>query len=252
MIPYSLTHKHRLQLARAFASVPRVDISIECALQNHMGKAFVDSVHNPQCFLIEQDEFFCYVAGDLDTDSGHEFLKSLSGGHLLMAGTQGWDDSVKAVFGERLRTITRYSYSSDQLSLDHLQALASANLHTPNVIKVDAALAGMNSPYLGIGAFDSPKDFVTRGIGFCMLKEDTIIGGAYSSLIADNAIEVSIVVDPAHHRQGIASALAAQLLLWCLEHEMSPHWDAANMESCHLAEKLGYNNKAQYTAYFLK
>jgi GNAT superfamily N-acetyltransferase len=169
-----------------------------------------------------------------------------------MAGTQGWDNSVKAVFGERLRTVPRYSFSSDQLSLDYLQALASANPNTPDVLQVDVTLAGMNSPYLGIGAFDSPEDFVERGIGFCMLKEDTIIGGAYSSLVCSDAIEVSIVVDPAHRRQGIASALATQLLLWCLEHHLAPHWDAANEESCNLAEKLGYTNKEAYIAYFLK
>ena len=60
------------------------------------------------------------------------------------------------------------------------------------------------------------------------------------------------MVDPKHHRQGIATALAAQLLTWCLENPVDPHWDAANAESCGLAEKLGYRKTGEYTAYYLK
>lgn len=251
MISFPLTRPNRLRLARAFAQVPHVDISIACVLEDQMGMAFVDSVEQPQYFLIEQTQFFGYLAGDFVT-AGHEFLRQIPQGRFLMAGSEGWQEAVTSVFGERAVPVKRYRYSAESLSLHHLKQLALDNPHTSYLRRIDAALAGTDTPYLDIGAFDSVEDFVERGIGFYLLKDDTIIGGAYSSLVCGHAIEVSIVVNPNYQRQGIATALSCQLLLWCLEHHVSPHWDAANIESCALAEKLGYSKDGEYTAYYLK
>lgn len=252
MLPYPLTRLNRLRLARAFASVPVVDISIDCIIEDQMGTASVDSIDNPQLFLIEQDHFFAYLAGDFSTDSGRDFLRQITGGRMLMAGSDGWHDVLPDVYGERLVPIKRYLYSLDSLSIDHLQSLAAANPNTPYVKRFDVALASQENPFLEIGAFESAEDFVQRGIGYTMLKDDAAVGAAYSSLVCSRAIEISIVVDPAYRQQGIATALACQLLLWCLERHIAPHWDAANTESCALAEKLGYTRLGEYRAYFLK
>lgn len=252
MFPYPLTRPNRMKVARAFAFVPRVDISIDCIIEDQMGDVFVDSVENPQLFLAEQGQFFCYLAGNLNTDSARDFVSKTPGGRLLMAGSDGWGNALSAVFSERLMPIKRYSFSSDSLSLDHLNQLTANNPHTPNVKRVDVALANMKSDYIDIGAFESPEDFVERGIGFCMTNDNKIIGAAYASLACSNAIEISIVVNPDYQKQGIATALACQLLLWCLERQIEPHWDAANEVSCELAEKLGYTHKTEYRAYYLK
>ena len=50
----------------------------------------------------------------------------------------------------------------------------------------------------------------------------------------------------------MAIVLGADLAAWCLEHAMAPHWDAANLESCGLAEKLGYSPIGKYQAHYLK
>lgn len=251
MISYPLTRPNRLRLARAFARVPRVDISIECALEDQMGSAFVDSTDAPTCFLIEQDGFFGYLAGDFSSDAGHDFLRKLPSGRLLMSGSDGWAAALQSVFGERLREIARTSYASDTLDMQAISQLAATNPHTPNVRRVDTALAESNSPFLQLGAFESAADFVERGIGFCLLNEGQIIGAVQASLVCSNAIEVSLVVDEQHQRKGIATALSCQLLMWCLERGIAPHWDAANEESCRLAEKLGYRREGDYMAYYL-
>ncbi len=252
MIDYPLSRAHRLRIARAFANVPSVDISVDCVIEDQMGEAFVDSMGDPQLFLIDQDHFFCYFAGNLTSDAGRGFLGKAPKGRLYMAGSAGWHDAVQDIFGEEARPIERYSYSSESLSLDHLRSLSGSNPHTSSVQRMDATLVGVQTPFFEIGAFDSPDDFVERGIGFCMLQGEQIIGVAYSSLVCSSAIEVSIFVDEDHRRQGIATALACQLLLWCVERTIAPHWDAANEESCLLAEKVGYTSVGKYTAYFVK
>jgi RimJ/RimL family protein N-acetyltransferase len=169
-----------------------------------------------------------------------------------MAGPPGWEAAVVDVLGERARPVDRYAYSAEALSADHLQHLRAGRPHTASVKRVDAALASAETPYLSLGAFDSPEDFVERGIGFCLVRDEAILGGAYSSLVSSSAIEVSIVVDPGCQRQGVATALAAELLLWCLTHNVTPHWDAANEPSCRLAEKLGFQRLGTYTAYYVR
>jgi GNAT acetyltransferase len=46
--------------------------------------------------------------------------------------------------------------------------------------------------------------------------------------------------------------VAHALIQWCLKNNADPHWDAANSESCGLAEKLGYVPIETYDAYFLR
>jgi L-amino acid N-acyltransferase YncA len=76
------------------------------------------------------------------------------------------------------------------------------------------------------------------------------VGIAYSSLVCSRGIEISIFVDEAHRRQGVATAVGANLLLACLQRGLHPNWDAANPESVKLAKKLGYESVGPYEAYF--
>jgi GNAT superfamily N-acetyltransferase len=99
--------------------------------------------------------------------------------------------------------------------------------------------------------FDSAEDFVQRGVGFYLESRGTLVGAAYSSLVCSRGVEVSIFVLEDYRRQGIATVLAGRLLPWCLENNARPNWDAANPESCRLAEKLGYTQTGQYEAHYL-
>ncbi len=50
-------------------------------------------------------------------------------------------------------------------------------------------------------------------------------------------------------RKGLATIACAALILRCLDEGLYPSWDAQNMNSVHLAEKLGYEFDHEYTAY---
>ena len=252
MINYPLTRANRIRIGRAFGDVQRVDIGIQSALEGQMGVVHVDSTDNPRYFFLEQDSFFGYLAGDFTTDDGHDFLRALPRGRFLMAGSGAWVEALQTIYGDGVMPIPRHHYDSVWLSANRLNVLTADNPNTANIQPITAELAGNGLPFLEIGAFDSPDDFYERGVGFTMMHEGNSIGVAYSSLVCAEAIEISIVVDENHRRKGIATALACQLLRWCLQRHVVPHWDAANDESCALAEKLGYTDKQAYTAYFLK
>jgi GNAT superfamily N-acetyltransferase len=219
-----------------------------------MGKAYVDDIQNPSACKIQVGPFF-YFAGNASEEGAVEMLRNIQPWTLFMPSLEGWLEAGKRMYGERLIAFERYSFSSEGLSIEHLEKLSHESEFSKDVKQMDLALATQvwgQDHFLDISDFESPSDFIERGIGYYLEKNGKIIGGAYSSLVCSHGIEVSIFVSEEYRRHGIATTLAAHLLKWCLENNMDPHWDAANPESCTLAQKLGYLPKGAYQAHFLK
>lgn len=254
MIELTLNKANRVLLARAFRRCQRVDLSIDCVIEGQMGRAFADDSENPTAFRIGVGPF-SYFAGDVRGSAAREMIMDLSPYPLLMPSTAGWIDLAKEVHGERLASFPRYSFSSENLSVDQLDHLLSTSPFKDGMQRIDAAVASealaIQDVVLDLSDFDSAEDFEERGIGFRLMDNDSMMGVAFSSLVCSKGIEVSIFVFPKHRRKGVALALGSKLLKWCLEHHMDPHWDAANPESCTLAEKLGYVQTETYEAYYL-
>ena len=249
---YPLTKNNRINLAKAFREVPRVDISIECVLEAYMGKAFVDNVEKPSAYKIMIGPFF-YFAGNAHGAGGQEMLKDIKPYNLFMSSSAGWVEECRKLYGERLVAFERYSFSSEKLSLEHLKRLCQSSAH--DIKQMDSALlekVWRQDHFIDISDFDSVSDFMERGVGYYAEKNGEVIGAAYSSLVCNQGIEISLFVSDDHRRQGMATALSANLVRWCLENNMDAHWDAANPESCRLAEKLGYISTGGYQAYYLK
>lgn len=256
LFDYPLTKTNRLRLAQAFRHNRRVDISIDCVLEDQMGRAFVDDLERPSAFMLDVSGF-CYFAGDANSAGGQEMLAALRPYSLFMPSPQSWAEAAQAMYGERFVAFPRYSFSSARLSREHLTGLLQASPWRERVRRLDdeelvTAVSQSDEGIFDSGAFDSAADFVARGIGYCLLEGDAVQGVAYASLVASRGIEVSIVVLPAYRRQGVATALAAAMLSDCLAQNMDANWDAANPPSCSLAEKLGYTPTGTYTAYYLR
>jgi GNAT superfamily N-acetyltransferase len=251
---YPLTKAHRLALARAFRDHRRVDLSLDCVVEGQMGQAFTDDPEEPAVFQIQVGPF-CYLAGDPRHPAGQALLKTLSPESLLMPSSPGWVEAAREVHGDRLEAFPRTSYSADRLSPSRLEGLLSRSRYAGQLERIDAALAAQvrQAPghFVDLTSFDSAEDFVERGLGYCVRAAGQVVGAAYTSLVCSRGMEVSIYVEPAHRRRGLATALASQLVLDCLAIKVEPHWDAANIESCDLAEKLGYVRLGSYLAHYL-
>lgn len=220
-----------------------------------MGKAFADDPENPTVFKIGVGPF-SYLAGDAKSSRAGGMIKDLSTYPLLMPSTEGWIDLAREVHGEKLTSFPRYSFSSENLSVKDLDHLLAESPFRYGIQRIDREIASqalaVQDGVLDLSDFDSAEDFAERGIGFRLMEKECVMGVAFSSLVCSKGIEVSIFVFPDHRRKGGALALGSKLLKWCLEHQMDPHWDAANPESCTLAEKLGYVQTETYDAYYLK
>ena len=116
------TKAHRIRLARAFKHVPQVDLSIECAIEGQMGRAFVDDLQEPTVFKIEVGPFF-YFAGDGTGPGRRTMLENIVPYTLFMPSSPGWIEAGKTMYGERLVGFDRYSFSSEHISAEHLDDL---------------------------------------------------------------------------------------------------------------------------------
>jgi GNAT superfamily N-acetyltransferase len=253
MTEYPLTKAHRIILARAFKHVPRVDMSIDCVVEGQMGQAFVDDPREPSVFRIQVGPFF-YLAGDAAGHAAREMLAGIVPHTLLMPSSPGWIEAGKAMHGERLVGFDRFSFSSEHVSAEHLDTLRQASAFREPVRRMHLPLAMRlweQDHFVDLSAFDSPEDFVQRGIGFYVERRGTVVAAAYSSLVCSRGIEVSLFVTEEDRRQGIATVLASHLLTWCIENSAEANWDAANTASCRLAKKLGYTHMGRYRAHYL-
>lgn len=243
-----LSKASRLRLAEAFRHNQRVDYSLDCVIEGQMGHAFVDDPAQPTAWRVTIGPFW-YFAGDADSPGGRALMAEFPPYNLLMPSSPAWVALAKETFGHRLVSFPRYSFATDQLVDTYLAALLDGSPHHDRVRRVDAELLARPDNYVETEDFESPADFLARGIGYTMLEDDRLVGAAYSSLVCSRGIEVSLFVDESYRRRGVATALSAALLLECVRRGLRPNWDAANMESRALAEKLGYTFAGSYDSY---
>ena len=253
-----LTKANRIKLASAFRRVPRVDLSIDCAIEGQMGKAYVDDLDHPNVFKIETGPFF-YFSGEPNGAAGKKMLADITPYNLFMPSAPGWVEAACAIHTGNLFEIDRYSFSPRSLSSLRLGQLDQSSPHRDSIQPMTVQFVRRYADqfwgsdyFIELSMYDSPADFAQRSAGFYLADGDEVVAAAYGSLACSLGLEVSIYVAESYRRQGIATALASRLLLWCLERDLEPHWDAANPESCKLALKLGYLPLGSYNAYYLR
>ncbi len=214
-----------------------------------MGRAYVDDPARPAAWRITIGPFW-YFAGDAGSPGGRALLAEFPAYNLLMPSPPEWTDAAREHFGDKLVAFPRYSFSADDLSEAHLSHVLDNSPHRERVRRVDAELLARPDNYVAIDDFDSPADFLERGIAYTLMEDDKLTGAVYSSLVCNRGIEVSLFVDKPYRRRGIATAIAAALLLECVQRGMRPNWDAANLESCTIAERLGYTHIGSYDSFY--
>lgn len=249
-----MTPENRETLAVAFGDVPRVDIAIDCALAGTMGTVVVDDGDSPAVFRIAFPPFY-YFAGDSGSAGGQEMVRRQDADSLLMPSAVGWLEAFQEAHGARLVAVERYTFAAEGLDRNHLASLLARSPHRRALVRLDrevaTRLASEEDGIVELSAFASIDDFLENGGGYCLLEEGAVTGVAFSSLAHPQAIEVSIFVEPACRERGRATALGAALLDATLAQGRLPHWDAANLESVRLAEKLGYRPAGPYEAHWL-
>ena len=102
-----------------------------------------------------------------------------------------------------------------------------------------------------VSSFDDKEHYLKFGRGIVVMKDGEIVSGASSYTRYNEGIEIEVQTAMHERRKHLALAVCAKLILKCLEEGLYPSWDAHNMNSVHLAEKLGYEFDHEYPVYII-
>lgn len=100
-----------------------------------------------------------------------------------------------------------------------------------------------------VSSFERKEQYLELGRGVVLLKDGKIVSGASSYSRYREGIEIEVDTVPEERRRGFATTVCAALILDCLSEGLYPSWDAQNLESVRMAEKLGYEFAHAYTVY---
>lgn len=238
------------KLRRLFTS-HRTSFLIDTVLEGYLGIALANNPDEPDVALLQYADIVT-VGGDVNHPAAVELVKMIPVDKGILPMPDEWTDLVRTIFGEAVNAVERFAFSGESLDRGYLKHLVK-QLPDGYVIKrIDLNLARQidgDSTLISedhVRNFNSPEDFILRGIGFVVLEGEKIVSGASSYAICSKGIEIQVNTNPAYRRKGLAAAVSAALLIYCLEHDFEAHWDAGNPISARLAERLGYTRTETY------
>lgn len=221
-------------------------------LQGVMGEIYTDKPDASAAMAILGD--FAFFAGEPNEELVRLKPDSCKQDFIIMIPQNDrWGRLIEECYGERAKKVSRYAIKKDVFDKDKLQ---QALLQLPEgyelrllqeeefaLCKENAWANDLVSQYKD---YDAYKEL---GLGVVILKDGELAAGASSYSRYKEGIEIEIDTKEEHRRKGLAYICGAKLILECLERGFYPSWDAQNMWSVGLAEKLGYHYSHTYTAY---
>lgn len=224
-------------------------------LQGYMGNAYVSEKKDPSSAQIIVGDF-CYFAGTPDKALAMhipaDFLKDAI---LMIPQNEEWSSLLEQVWSSRAEQIKRYAIKKepDIFDEERLQTYIQALPEDYSLYEIDEKLYNkvMTEDWSRdlCSAFNGYEDYQRNGIGIVVLHQDNPVAGASSYTVYNEGIEIEIDTQKAYRRKGLALACGAKLILECLNRGLYPSWDAYDMRSVALAEKLGYHLEKEYIAY---
>ncbi|MDD6811512.1 MAG: GNAT family N-acetyltransferase [Lachnospiraceae bacterium] len=222
---------------------------IYSCLQKVMGKVYVTDKENPKsayAFI----GCFSFYAGEPDKEL---VLNKPEGFVIMTPQNEKWAGLIEECFPDAKR-VTRYAIKKDtKFDEEKLSKFVSAIPEGYELHKIDGRLYDLclQDPvtYDFVSSFETKEKYLATGIGMVILKNGNIVAGASSYSRYREGIEIEVDTKEEERRKHLATACCAALILECIRQGLYPSWDAQNMNSVHLAEKLGYEFSHEYTVY---
>ena len=218
-------------------------------LENVMGKVYVTDLENPKAAFAFVGCFGFY-AGEPE----EELLRYKPAGFVILTPqNKAWADLIERVYPDA-KKVTRYAIKKDtRFDADALKKNLSLLPDGYEIRDIDGEIYDrcLENPVTAdfVSSFSDRDKFLKDGRGVVILKNGQIVSGASSYTRYKEGIEIEVDTAEPERRKNLALIACSALILRCLSEGLYPSWDAQNMGSVHLAEKLGYEFDHEYTAY---
>lgn len=219
-------------------------------LQGIMGDIYTDNVLNPASAMAVLGDF-CFLAGE----PKEELVLFLPKDFIIMVPqNHRWADVIEKCYGEHAKKVTRYAMKKERDVFKEDKLKQAVVLPPEYSLKlIDEALFYLCREQKWsrdfVSQYTDYEMYQRLGLGIVVLKNDEIAAGASSYSSYQNGIEIEIDTKKEYRRIGLAYACGAALILECKKRGLYPSWDAQNLWSVMLAEKLGYHFDYEYCAY---
>lgn len=220
-------------------------------LQRVMGRILVTEGEKPLSALAAVG-CFAFLAGAPDD----KLLRAIPEGcTILVPQDERWAERIEACLPNAKRVL-RYAMKKDtRFNPDALRKLVARLPAGYRLKRIDGELYDLclQTPFSVdfVSSFESKEKYLALGRGVVVLRDDGIVSGASSYSRYREGIEIEVDTAREERRRGLAAAACASLILGCLAQGLYPSWDAQNLSSVALAEKLGYAFSHAYPAYEL-
>ncbi len=218
-------------------------------LQRVMGKIYVTDLEKPHSALAFVG-CFAFYGGEPDRELA---MHKPAGFVIMTPQNEAWASLIEECWPSAKKE-TRFSIRKDtRFNIPTLKKMAETIPEGYELRRIDAEIYAqcLSDPLTCdfVSCFKSKEQYLELGRGMVLLKNGRIVSGASSYTRYKEGIEIEVDTVSEERRKGLAKVVSAALILQCLEEDLYPSWDAQNMISVHLAEKLGYELDHEYMVY---
>ena len=222
---------------------------IYSCLQKVMGNIFVTDKDDPKSAYAYVG-CFAFYAGEPD----RELVMNKPEGFVIMTPqNEDWAKLIEECY-PNAKKVTRFAIKKDtKFNINTLKQIVNKLPDGYELKEIDSELYDMclkdaiTTDF--VSSFGSKESYLKLGRGMVIIKGDRIVSGASSYTRYNEGIEIEVDTVPEERKKDLASVACAALILRCLSEGLYPSWDAQNIISVHLAEKLGYEFDHEYVAY---
>ena len=240
-----------------FIKNPHHSIAKSCCMGLCASYAFADATDRPSAAIIVLERFgLGFAAGD--AKHAEALLDAIRGLHpwfMVYDPPETWQRHL-ACWSKDSFASFRYSFQRDKSlfranTLRRLTRVPDGCILVPyNYDLLQEALSAEWSEDQ-MGAFYNERDFLGRGFGLALLRDGELVAGCTTFCRHHDGYDIQVDTRPDMRNKGYATCVAAAFIQECLSMGHTPYWDAANLSSLRLAQRLGYVFNGAYLTWML-
>ena len=244
--------------AAALLGAESTEVLVRSAMEGSMGRVWVYVTEHPSFCLVSVGRFSYLLGlpprGAASIDLYNTLCTECADSNRTVE-HERWGLWLEKQFRGRFRTLTRYALNVPEQGFDSgiLQKYISELPEGFALRRFDEALyrQALSAEWSAdfVASFANEQQYRQFGMGFAVMQGERMVSACSAYAFSMGMMEVEVATERSFRRRGLASAAAARFLLDCMEHGLRPNWDAANLASVGLAEKLGYKLLREYQIY---
>ena len=231
------------------------ETTIRSCLEGVMGSVYADDLIHPASTAAALGDFTFFAGTPSDELTAFRPDGCNPDFMIMVPQDEGWRRSIERCYGEKAKKISRYAMKKEPHVFDRTKLQQAVN-SLPDGYELRLMDEGLyrackNTDWSRdlVRWFETYERYRDLGLGVVLLKDRAPVSGASSYSRYLEGIEIEIDTWEPYRRKGLAYICGARLILECLARGLYPSWDAHNLQSAALAEKLGYHQAGAYTAY---